>query len=74
MTGLIDWKRKTRLTDVRAIALAQRDVGRCLLIEFQEGGQVWVPLVMIDYESDVWRPGDVGTLVVTGSVVRGPQS
>ena len=44
-------------------AIAATD--KAVLCELDDGGQHWVPQSQIHEDSEVWKRGDTGTLVVT---------
>lgn len=40
-----------------------RDSGKALLVEY-EGEEVWIPKSQIDDDSEVWKEGQEGTLII----------
>jgi hypothetical protein len=48
---------------IYAEAIAQSD--DAILVEDEDGEEVWVPQSQIHDASEVWKKGDSGTLVVT---------
>lgn len=53
-------------TDVETIAncAGVKATKKALLVRLADDREVWVPQSQIDEDSEVWRPGDSGKLVV----------
>ena len=43
---------------------ALRDTAKALLVELDGGEEVWVPKSVIDEDSEVFEPGNTGTLIL----------
>jgi len=43
---------------------ALRDTDKALLVEFEDGVERWIPKSVIDDDSEVYKLGTTGTLVV----------
>jgi hypothetical protein len=41
-----------------------RGTDRAIRVRRADGGEVWVPSAVVHDDSPVWRPGDVGDLVL----------
>jgi hypothetical protein len=52
----------THECDARAI----RETEKALLVELEDGEEVWIPKSVIDDDSEVFGVGDEGKLVVEG--------
>jgi hypothetical protein len=55
-----EFAEKVRFEDARAI----KATDKALWVEI-DGDRYWVPQSQIDDDSDVWKPGQSGTLVVS---------
>jgi hypothetical protein len=55
-----EFEEKVRVKDV----LALRDSGKALLCRIK-GAEIWIPASQIDDDSEVYRAGDQGTLVIS---------
>jgi hypothetical protein len=54
-----------RLEDVRCL----RATEKAILCEI-EGDEVWIPQSQVTEDSEVWKPGQEGTLVITRWIAR----
>lgn len=43
--------------------IALQDTAKGLLVRFSDGLERWIPKSVIDDDSEVYRPGDTGTLI-----------
>jgi hypothetical protein len=43
-----------------------RETAKALLVCLDDGREVWIPKSQIHDDSEIWKPGDAGTLVVNG--------
>ncbi len=55
-----DFHEKFRIEDIHVV----RSTANAILIE-ADGDQIWVPRSQIDDDSEVWWPGQDGTLIVS---------
>lgn len=44
---------------------ALRQTAKAVLVRMEDGRERWVPQSQIHPDSEVWKTGDVGTLVIT---------
>jgi hypothetical protein len=54
----------------RCDATAKRATEKALLVELETGDEVWVPQSVIHDDSEVYRAGDAGELVVLAWFAR----
>lgn len=59
--GGLDDEDEVRIADVKAT----RETDKALLVII-DGESQWIPKSQITADSDVWKKGDEGTLVITG--------
>ncbi|MDP3768801.1 MAG: hypothetical protein Q8S13_12365 [Dehalococcoidia bacterium] len=52
----------------RSVALAATD--KALLCRFEDGAEHWIPQGQIDDDSDVWKRGDEGTLIISAWIAE----
>ena len=57
---MTDFAEKTRIEAVVAL----RQTEKALLVEMPDGDRYWIPQKIIDDDSEVWREGQEGTLVL----------
>jgi hypothetical protein len=60
-----EFKAKVTLDNVEA----KKDTGRALLCEI-DGEEVWIPHSQIDDDSEVFKLGDVGRLVISEWIAK----
>lgn len=55
-----EFKEKTRINDVTVKRVSDKAI-LCVI----EGNEIWIPQSQIDDDSEVWKEGDEGTLVIS---------
>lgn len=60
-----EWPDEVSIADVTCL----RETEKAILVEI-EGEEIWVPQVCVSDNSEVWKPGDTGTLIVSAWIAR----
>ena len=65
MEEIMEFREKVRIDDVEIL----RATDKAVLCQIEDQ-QVWIPQSQIDDDSEVWKEGDTGTLIVSDWIAK----